>query len=117
MCCSRCNTEFCYRCGGKYHHLKFIGNHYDRFSILGCKYNYKPDQPAQRMAVRGALFSGQVVLAPIVASLAVSAGCAVLGAGLVVAPFYTPYVLIKRQRAKHKLKKERNRNVMENCSV
>ena len=98
----RCHTEFCYRCGGRYHHLKLLGNHYDRFSILGCKYNYKPDHPAQRIAVRGALFSGQVMLVPVFASLALSAGCVVLGAGLVAAPFYASYVLIKKQRAKHK---------------
>ena len=98
----RCHTEFCYRCGGKYHHLKFVGNHYDRFSILGCKYNYKPDQPVQRIAVRGALFSGQVMVVPIIAGLAVTAGCAVLGAGIVAAPFYASYVLIRKQRAKRK---------------
>lgn len=98
----RCHTEFCYRCGGKYHHLKFVGNHYDRFSILGCKYNYKPDQPVQRIAVRGALFGGQVMVVPIIAGLAVTAGCAVLGAGIVAAPFYASYVLIRKQRAKRK---------------
>jgi len=102
MSCSRCHTEFCYRCGGKYHHLKFLGNHYDRYSVLGCKYNFKPDKPAQRLAVRGALFSGQVMLMPIVAGLVVSAGCVVLGAGVVAAPFYGSYILIKRQRAKNK---------------
>lgn len=98
----RCHAEFCYRCGGKYHHLKFLGNHYDRYSVLGCKYNFKPDKPAQRLAVRGALFSGQVMLMPIVAGLVVSAGCVVLGAGVVAAPFYGSYILIKRQRAKNK---------------
>lgn len=54
------------------------------------------------MAVRGALFSGQMMMVPVIAGLAVSAGCAVIGAGIVVAPFYASYVLIRKQRAKHK---------------
>lgn len=54
----RCYIEFCYRCGGKYYYLKFVGNYYDRFSILGCKYNYKFDQFVQRIVVRGVLFGG-----------------------------------------------------------
>ena len=56
----------------------------------------------QRIAVRGALFSGQVMVVPIIAGLAVTAGCAVLGAGIVAAPFYASYVLIRKQRAKRK---------------
>ena len=56
----------------------------------------------QRIAVRGALFGGQVMVVPIIAGLAVTAGCAVLGAGIVAAPFYASYVLIRKQRAKHK---------------
>ena len=101
-CFYRCHTEFCYRCGSKYHHVKFLGNHYDRFSILGCKYNFKPDKPVQRIAVRGALFSGQVMLVPVVAGLLFSAGCVIVGAGVVAAPFYGSYVLIKRQKARSK---------------
>ena len=101
-CFYRCHTEFCYRCGSKYHHVKFLGNHYDRFSILGCKYNFKPDKPVQRIAVRGALFSGQVMLVPVVAGLVFSAGCVIVGAGVVAAPFYGSYVLIKRQKARSK---------------
>lgn len=101
-CFYRCHTEFCYRCGSKYHHVKFLGNHYDRFSILGCKYNFKPDKPVQRIAVRGALFSGQVILVPVVAGLVFSAGCVIVGAGVVAAPFYGSYVLIKRQKARSK---------------
>ena len=90
--------------------MKFLGNHYDRFSILGCKYNYKPDQPVQRIAVRGALFSGQVMMVPIIAGLAVSAGCAVLGVGIVAAPFYASYVLVKKQRAKQKQANRKKNN-------
>ena len=96
----RCHTEFCYMCGGKYHHLKFLGNHYDRLSILGCKYNFKPDKPVQRMAVRGMLFSGQMMLIPVVAGLVAGVGCVAVGVGVVAAPFYGSYILIKKQRTK-----------------
>lgn len=102
MSCARCHTEFCYRCGKKYHHIKFIGNHYDRFSILGCKYNFKPDRPVQRMFVRGALFSGQVILSPVVAGLAAGVGCVVIGVGIVAAPFYGSYRLLNKKSYRKK---------------
>lgn len=54
------------------------------------------------MVVRGALFSGQVILMPVVAGLVASVGCFAVGVGVVVAPFYGSYMLIKRQRGKKK---------------
>ena len=52
--------------------------------------------------MRGAILSGQVMVVPFVAGLAVGAGCVLLGVGIVAAPFYGSYLLIKRQRAKTK---------------
>lgn len=46
--------------------------------------------------MRGAFFSGKVVLVFVVVSLVVSVGCVVFGVGLVVVLFYVLYVLIKR---------------------
>ena len=55
MVCTKCNTGFCYRCGDRFIDLKFFGNHLSRLSPLGCKYNYKPDEPVKRRLVRGSL--------------------------------------------------------------
>ena len=55
MVCTKCNTSFCYRCGDRFVDLKFFGNHLSRLSPLGCKYNYKPDEPVKRRLVRGSI--------------------------------------------------------------
>ena len=55
MVCTKCNTSFCYRCGDRFMDFKFFGNHTSRLSPLGCKYNYKPDEPVKRKLVRGLL--------------------------------------------------------------
>ena len=54
------------------------------------------------MVVRGALLSGQMVLMPVVAGLVASVGCFAVGVGVVVAPFYGSYMLIKRKRGQRK---------------
>lgn len=54
------------------------------------------------MFVRGALFSGQVILTPLVAGLAAGVGCVVIGVGIVVAPFYGSYRLINKNSYKKK---------------
>jgi len=60
MTCSRCDTEFCYRCGGRRHRLKLFGctfeDHDMKHSIIGCNEKYKPDQPVQRALARGGIF-------------------------------------------------------------
>lgn len=65
MTCSKCDTGFCYKCGGRYLDLKFFGNHLSRYSPLGCKYNFKPNRPVLRRFIRGSVF-GNFVLSFIV---------------------------------------------------
>ena len=92
MTCSKCHTSFCYRCGGRQHDLILLGDHYSRFSVLGCKYNYMPDKPLRRKAIRGSiLVAGVTVGVP----LAIGGG-ALLAAGIVAAsPFYGTYKIVK----------------------
>jgi len=60
MTCSRCNTEFCYRCGERRFRLKLFGyvleDHDMKHSIIGCNEKYKPEQPVQRALTRGSIF-------------------------------------------------------------
>lgn len=88
MHCSRCKTDFCYRCGDQLRRLKFFGDHYSKLSVFGCKYRYKASQPVQRKLIRAAVFGSKVLLAPVVASLAVAAGAMVLGVGVAALPLY-----------------------------
>ncbi len=57
MNCTQCNTNFCYRCGEKYRHLRFFGDHTSNLSVFGCKYRYLPEKPHLRRLVRGSICS------------------------------------------------------------
>lgn len=57
MTCTQCNTNFCYRCGEKYRHLRFFGDHTSNLSVFGCKYRYLPEKPHLRRLVRGSVCS------------------------------------------------------------
>ena len=63
MRCSRCNTRFCYRCGGYFKSSKVFGKHYSYLSVNGCKGGYK-GSAAERETVRyGYLFAKSTYLA------------------------------------------------------
>ncbi|CDQ57464.1 unnamed protein product [Oncorhynchus mykiss] len=55
MNCTQCSTNFCYRCGEKYRHLRFFGDHTSNLSVFGCKYRYLPEKPHLRRLVRGSV--------------------------------------------------------------
>uniref|UniRef100_A0A672H4J6 RBR-type E3 ubiquitin transferase n=1 Tax=Salarias fasciatus TaxID=181472 RepID=A0A672H4J6_SALFA len=61
MTCAQCNTNFCYRCGERYRHLRFFGDHTSNLSVFGCKYRYLPDKPHLRRLVRGSV-CGKIAL-------------------------------------------------------
>uniref|UniRef100_A0A668A9Q0 E3 ubiquitin-protein ligase RNF217 n=1 Tax=Myripristis murdjan TaxID=586833 RepID=A0A668A9Q0_9TELE len=61
MTCMQCNTNFCYRCGERYRHLRFFGDHTSNLSVFGCRYRYLPDKPHLRRLIRGSV-CGEFVL-------------------------------------------------------
>ena len=65
MLCTKCNSKFCYRCGSRMRLPSYIG-HDAKYSIFGCKYKLWPNRPLLRWAVRGSIFAGFFLLAPIV---------------------------------------------------
>ncbi|XP_047429952.1 probable E3 ubiquitin-protein ligase RNF217 isoform X2 [Mugil cephalus] len=75
MTCTQCNTNFCYRCGERYRHLRFFGDHTSNLSVFGCKYRYLPEKPHLRRLIRGSV------------------------CGLVVFPVY--YVCKRRRKKQH----------------
>ncbi|XP_072029298.1 E3 ubiquitin-protein ligase RNF217-like isoform X3 [Amphiura filiformis] len=96
MTCSRCGTEFCYQCGGRFRGIRYFGNHYSRYSIFGCKYRFKPEDPVERKVIRGAIFGCKVLAAPLCLGLAVGAGSLILTFGAIALPIYGGYKLHKR---------------------
>ncbi|KAI4893881.1 hypothetical protein NFI96_024327, partial [Prochilodus magdalenae] len=96
MTCTQCNTNFCYRCGEKYRHLRFFGDHTSNLSVFGCKYRYLPDKPHLRRLVRGSVCVSKVLVAPVVIVLVVVVGALALVIGLFAFPIY--YICKKRRK-------------------
>ncbi|XP_060947878.1 probable E3 ubiquitin-protein ligase RNF217 [Limanda limanda] len=88
MTCTQCNTNFCYRCGERYRHLRFFGDHTSNLSVFGCKYRYLPDKPHLRRFIRGSVCATKVLIAPVVIVLVVVLGALALVIGLVAFPVY-----------------------------
>ncbi|XP_062323102.1 probable E3 ubiquitin-protein ligase RNF217 [Osmerus eperlanus] len=99
MTCTQCNTNFCYRCGEKYRHLRFFGDHTSNLSVFGCKYRYLPEKPHLRRLVRGSVCVSKVVVAPVVIVLMVVIGALSLVIGLVAFPIY--YICKRRRKRTH----------------
>ncbi|CAF0732088.1 unnamed protein product [Rotaria sp. Silwood1] len=67
MICTKCNSKFCYRCGSRIK-LPFYIGHDAKYSIFGCKYKLWPKRPLLRWLIRGSVFAGLLILAPIILS-------------------------------------------------
>ncbi|XP_038149213.1 probable E3 ubiquitin-protein ligase RNF217 [Cyprinodon tularosa] len=96
MTCAQCNTNFCYRCGERYRHLRFFGDHTSNLSVFGCKYRYLPDKPHLRRLIRGSVCATKVLIAPLVLLLVIVLGALALVIGLFVFPVY--YVCKRRKK-------------------
>ncbi|KAG7275638.1 hypothetical protein CRUP_021965, partial [Coryphaenoides rupestris] len=96
MTCTKCNTNFCYRCGDRYRQMRFFGDHTSNLSVFGCRYRYLPDKPHLRRLIRGSVCASKVVLAPVVLVLVVVLGALSLVIGLVVFPIY--YVCKRKKK-------------------
>ncbi|TWW69001.1 probable E3 ubiquitin-protein ligase RNF217 isoform X1 [Takifugu flavidus] len=96
MTCTQCSTNFCYRCGERYRHLRFFGDHTSNLSVFGCKYRYLPDKPHLRRFIRGSVCATKLLIAPVVLLLVVVVGALALVIGLVLFPVY--YVCKRRKK-------------------
>ncbi|XP_033099709.1 uncharacterized protein LOC117103255 [Anneissia japonica] len=108
MTCSHCKTEFCYQCGERFRGMKFFGDHYSRYSVFGCKYRFKPHDPMERRAVRGAVLGCQILAAPVCLGLVVGAGGLVLTCSAIALPVYGGFKLhqyIKANKRRRRLQK------------
>ena len=111
MTFNRCDTHFCYECGGRFIFIPGLGGHNDHLSIFGCKQNYKKHNPVQRKAVRGGYLGAKLAMLTGYPVLFAGGAAIVVAAGIVILPIYGGYRLYKlifkkntrrrRQRRRH----------------
>ncbi|XP_005110944.1 uncharacterized protein LOC101861007 [Aplysia californica] len=104
MKCTQCSTDFCYRCGDRYIRIKFIGNHFSRFSLFGCKYRLMPKKPVLRRLIRGTNFAARMVAGVVLAGLGLAAGIGLLGASVFILPGYGIFRLHRHRKIAKKRK-------------
>ena len=96
MTCNRCNTHFCYKCGDRLTNITGRGDHYyTGTSVIGCKFNYKANDPLQRKAVRGSYLGAKLAMLTGYPFLFVGGVVIVVVAGAVILPVYGGYKLYK----------------------
>lgn len=106
MTCNRCDTHFCYKCGGRFIEIPGLGDHYTRTSVLGCKYNYKNgNQPLKRKAVRGGYFGAKAAMLAGYPFLFVAGVVIVVTVGAVALPIYGGYKLYKYRKNTHRVRR------------
>ncbi|XP_059139964.1 uncharacterized protein LOC131928071 [Physella acuta] len=110
MKCSKCHTDFCYRCGDRYISVKLLGNHWSRFSLFGCKYRLMPERPGLRRLIRGTNFAARLVAGVVLAGLGLAAGAVLVGASVVIVPGYGIFLLKRhlwRKKQRKKFEKQK----------
>ena len=95
MTCNRCRTHFCYKCGGRFIEIPGLGDHYENTSIFGCKYNYLPNEPAKRKALRGGYFGAKIAGLTGYPVLFVGGVAVLVVVGAIALPIYGGYRLYK----------------------
>lgn len=94
MTCSRCDTEFCYDCGGRFLEFDPLFDHKeDNLEIWGCPEIYYPDEPIKRNIVRGGWLGARISFLAGYPILLVGAAVLVIVGGAVVLPIYGGYKL------------------------
>ncbi len=91
MTCNRCDTHFCYKCGGRFLDLPGIGDHYQKTSILGCEFNYNAKNSTKRKTVRGSYFGAKMAALTAYPVLFVAGVVVVVVVGAVALPIYGGY--------------------------
>ena len=92
MTCSRCSSEFCYKCGGVYPWVKIpgVGDHHTKSGIFGCEYLYS-GSAAERKAFRGGYLAAKIASLTGYPFLFAGGAALLLTAGVVVVPIYLGY--------------------------
>ena len=95
MTCSRCDTEFCYDCGGRFLEFDPLLDHKeDNLELWGCPDIYLPDEPIKRNVIRGGWLGARISFLAGYPILLVGAVVLVIVGGAIALPIYGGYKLI-----------------------
>ncbi|CAF1286530.1 unnamed protein product [Rotaria magnacalcarata] len=100
MICGKCNSKFCYRCGSKMR-LPFYIGHDAKYSIFGCKYKLWPKRPLLRWLVRGSIFTGVVILTPVVLGALIALAAVGIPTIIIIGCFALPLYPCLKCRKRH----------------
>ena len=89
MMCTKCNSQFCYRCGSRMR-LPFYVGHDAKYSIFGCKYKLWPDRPLLRWLTRGSIFASVLILTPVALSALIALVAVGIPTVLIIGCFALP---------------------------
>ena len=96
MTCSRCDTEFCYDCGGRFLEFDPLFDHKeDNLEMWGCPEIYYPNEPVKRNIVRGGWLGARISFLAGYPILLVGAAAVVIVGGAIVLPIYGGYKLYR----------------------
>lgn len=108
MTCNRCDTHFCYKCGGRFVEIPGFGDHYDHLSVFGCKQNFKKDSPFQRKTIRGGYLGAKVASMAGYPVLFVGGAAVLVAAGIFILPIYGGYRLYKFKKNTRRRRQRRH---------
>ena len=109
MTCNRCETEFCYNCGGRYIDLGII-DHDSHLNVWGCSNNYHPDNPVLRKLVRGGYLTAKLTYLAGIPVVFVGACALVVVGGAIFLPIYGGVKLYHFAKYKHSISHNRRRH-------
>ena len=105
MQCNRCDTDFCYYCGGRFWELGII-EHDSTLNVWGCPENYHKDEPVFRNFIRWGYLTAKISYLVAYPPVFIGAcGLLAIGAGIAL-PIYGGFKLYSFA----KYKKQVNRN-------
>ncbi|XP_061177348.1 uncharacterized protein LOC133186080 [Saccostrea echinata] len=111
MTCKNCHTVFCYKCGEKYIKIKFIGDHYGRFSPLGCKHKLLPNKPVLRKVIRGSALGAKLFGGILLGGLAIGGAAIFVAVSPIVVPAYFGHKYRMRRRYRRTRRKLRKQDL------
>ena len=106
MTCSRCDTHFCYDCGGRFLDVLFIDHKYgSELEFWGCPKDYLPNNPVKRKLARGGWLGARISFLAGYPVLLVGAAALVIVGGLIILPVYGGYKLYRYHKNMRKYRR------------
>lgn len=109
MTCSRCETHFCYNCGGRFVDFLTFDHIDDELEIWGCPKTFLPNSPVQRKVIKGGWLGARLSFLLAYPPLLIGAVVVVVVGGVVILPAYGIFKLYRYHNNMKKYKQRRRR--------